>query len=273
MTIRSIPSSFHLRTRWSESGVSFELKEREKVQIDALLGGAGGAAAEMTRNLLMTKDFEGSVSRKVAAAREEEARRRGLDDAAASAEAKAFADDAARREALNKTLEQRDKDLDTLITHVDLSFEDQMAFMDKDRRASGAGAASADSRAVSEFNRDFAAKSHCAFTKADIGKRVIIEGDHVTVAGTHRPVTWELATKHVDLSGVIADVQEYVRGLVLLKDGRSFQNPSPAAKPKLDDAAKAEAKRRKSDWGGKAAQGNKAGSKAMDEAGAALRRR
>ena len=44
-------------------------------------------------------------------------------------------------------------------------------------------------------------------------------------------------------------------------------------KPKLTDAEKAEAKRKKSDWGGRAAQGNKAGSKALGDADAALRRR
>ena len=64
-----------------------------------------------------------------------------------------------------------------------------------------------------------------AFTNADIGKEVSIEGDSVKIGGKPRDVKW-IDAKHSDCSGKITSVEEKYKGRVRLEDGQEFENGS-----------------------------------------------
>ena len=62
-----------------------------------------------------------------------------------------------------------------------------------------------------------------AFTSTDIGEKLSIKGDAVTVSGRPRYVKWTDA-KHHDCSGKIKSVEEEDKGKVQLADGQEFEN-------------------------------------------------
>jgi hypothetical protein len=63
------------------------------------------------------------------------------------------------------------------------------------------------------------------FTRADVGKRVVSRRQHVSVNGVVRAVEWRSARHDESCDGVIQSVQEWPKGLVVLTDGRRFQQP------------------------------------------------
>ena len=140
-------------------------------------------------------------------------------------------------EALEEYRKQRQKDLDTLVTNVDLSFEDQLAFMDKGRAGKGGASRSSNAQSEAQFKEQFLSGTHIAFTSKDEGKRVVIDTDGtVTCGGSIRSVHWELGTQPAPMAGVIASVEERIRGKIKLQDGSSFQNPPPPRPTRKDDA-------------------------------------
>jgi len=62
-----------------------------------------------------------------------------------------------------------------------------------------------------------------AFTNADVGKEVSIEGDAVKIGGMPRYISWGDA-KHHDCSGNIKSVEEKHKGKVQLEDEQEFEN-------------------------------------------------
>ena len=65
-----------------------------------------------------------------------------------------------------------------------------------------------------------------AFSRADVGKRVVITGDTVTVESVPRDVEWENC-RHQDCVGVVESVDDsaQLKGDVQLEGGATFQNP------------------------------------------------
>ena len=63
-----------------------------------------------------------------------------------------------------------------------------------------------------------------AFSTADIGKMVTIQGDQIKVNDRMRFVDWSQAA-HSNCSGKIETVEDKVLGLVRLESGDEFQNP------------------------------------------------
>ena len=66
--------------------------------------------------------------------------------------------------------------------------------------------------------------SKAAFSNADVGKIVTIQGNQVTVDGKTRLVDWKQAA-HSDCNGKIESVDENVLGAVWLTSGQGFPNP------------------------------------------------
>ena len=213
-----MPSAFHLRTSWSDSGLAFDLQPVARVSSAALVGGHG--SAEVSRNLMLMQDTSAFDAMREAM-REEEAKanrltelRRADEDKArrqAERDAKEAAEQAKRMEEREAALEeyraQREKDLNTLTTNVNLSFEDQQAFFDKGRRGAGSAARTAKDQSETQFQEDHKKGSHIAFTSQDVGKRIIIEDDgKVVCGGLVRAVEWELGTRPPTMVGIIADV-------------------------------------------------------------------
>ena len=62
-----------------------------------------------------------------------------------------------------------------------------------------------------------------AFTSADVGKEVSIQGDAVTIRGKPRHINWTDA-KHHDCLGMIKSVDQRYKGKVQLEDGQEFEN-------------------------------------------------
>jgi len=66
-----------------------------------------------------------------------------------------------------------------------------------------------------------------AFLEKDVGKKLAIKGDTVTVDGKSRPVKWGKA-QHADVAGVILQVEGCIKGAVKVdsSDGGGFENPA-----------------------------------------------
>jgi hypothetical protein len=136
---------------------------------------------------------------------EDKARRQAERDAKEAAEQAKRMEE--REAALEEYRAQREKDLNTLTTNVDLSFDDQQAFFDKGRRGAGSAARTAKDQSETQFQEDYKKGSHIAFTSQDVGKRIIIEDDgKVVCGGLVRAVEWELGTRPPTMVGIIADV-------------------------------------------------------------------
>ena len=75
--------------------------------------------------------------------------------------------------------------------------------------------------------------SKAAFSPADVGKMVTIQGDHVKVDGQKRFVEWSQAA-HSDCSGEI----ESVDGKVRLESGEEFENPETSFESEFHDRGK-----------------------------------
>ena len=71
-----------------------------------------------------------------------------------------------------------------------------------------------------------------AFSTADVGQMVTIQGDHVKVDGQKRFVEWSQAA-HSDCSGKI----ESVDGKVRLESGEEFENPETSFESKPDNTS------------------------------------
>ena len=65
------------------------------------------------------------------------------------------------------------------------------------------------------------------FSRADVGKRVSIRGTEVYVEGQFRCVEWGNCRRRDVDDLVISDVQPKPKGLVVLEDRSTFQNPLP----------------------------------------------
>ena len=87
-----------------------------------------------------------------------------------------------------------------------------------------------ESAAMRVFYREDVEIALCAaLSKEDIGLNVEIIGDRVILDGKERFFHWEQLSwgqaRHTDLSGVITNVDERIKGLVTLQDGTDFENP------------------------------------------------
>ena len=81
------------------------------------------------------------------------------------------------------------------------------------------------------------AAKHVVFCKADVGRRLIIRGDEVTVDGRPRVCDWGNARHHDVHDLVIVEVHERHKGLVTLEDKTTFQNPPPGLEQYLPGGA------------------------------------
>ena len=71
------------------------------------------------------------------------------------------------------------------------------------------------------------ARQRTVFSKQDVGKRVTIVGNDVTVDGQVRVVSWGNARHRNVADLTIVDVHERLKGLVTLEDKSTLQNPPP----------------------------------------------